>query len=82
MFAPTAAVEKQAAPTIIDVDWSLGVTASSSEVQVVGATFVVLRLHTELPDGTTEYTHLELTLPKFYELRHQLEAAKAQLELM
>ena len=95
----------------MDADWSLGVSASSSELQAIGSTFVVLRLHTERTDGSAQYVHLgkkrrapflfprpairkrapltlrvappsaELTLPRFYELRHQLEAAKAQLEL-
>ena len=66
---------------LLDVDWTLGVTASSSELQAIGSAFVQLRLHVERPDGTAECVHLELSLPRFYELRHELEAAKAQFEL-
>ena len=41
----------------------------------------VLRLHVEDEDGAARYEHLELTVERFYELRHQLEAAKTQMEL-
>ena len=47
-----------AAPRVVDVDWSLGVSASSSELQAIGSTFVVLRLHTEATDGTAQFVHL------------------------
>ena len=57
MFAPPAALPADAA-SLVDVDWSLGVTASSSELQALGSTFVLLRLHTRQADGTAEYVHL------------------------
>ena len=47
-----------AAPRVVDADWSLGVSASSSELQAIGSTFVVLRLHTERTDGSAQYVHL------------------------
>lgn len=58
MFAPQPVVAAAPPPKIVGVDWSLGVTASSSELQAVGTTFVSLRLHTQSTDGTAEYVHL------------------------
>ena len=81
MYATTTAPTTPATTHLIGVDWTLGVTASSSELQAVGSTFVVLRLHVEDEDGAARYEHLELTVERFYELRHQLEAAKTQMEL-
>ena len=44
---------------LIGVDWSLGVTASSSELQAIGTTFVVLRLQTrDEYTGEVKYQHL------------------------
>ena len=56
--APEAAAIARASSRLVGVDWSLGVSASSSELQALGTTFVILRLHTESDDGTSEYIHL------------------------
>ena len=53
--APAAA---SPVPAIRDTDWSLIVTASSSELQAVGTTHVLLRLTVDKPEGTSEYVHL------------------------
>ena len=55
MLAPATATP---VPLICDADWSLIVTASSSELQAVGTTHVVLRLTIDKPDGGAEYVHL------------------------
>jgi len=65
---------------LVDLDWNFGVSASSSEHAAMGVTFVQLRLHTQGSSGA-EYVHMELTLARFYELLHELEQAKAMLEL-
>ena len=56
-------------------------TASSSEHATVGTTYVQVRMVVEGSSGP-EYVHVELSLPRFYEFVHDLERAKAQLELI
>uniref|UniRef100_A0A6S9UC12 COMM domain-containing protein n=1 Tax=Chrysotila carterae TaxID=13221 RepID=A0A6S9UC12_CHRCT len=68
--------------SLIDVEWTFGVTASSSELEAVGSTYVQLRLTLSGDNGRARFAHIELSLPKFYELLHQLESAKAQLEVL
>jgi hypothetical protein len=58
MLAPAAAGRAGGTVDLVDVDWSLGVSASSSELQALGSTFVVLRLRTQSADGTSAYVHL------------------------
>ena len=57
MFSETI-IPASAPPKVTGVDWSLGVTASSSELQAVGTTFVQLRVQTESADNVAEYVHL------------------------
>ena len=66
--------------TLVDVDWTFGVSASSSEHQAMGTTFVQLRLHVLGADGAARYVHAELDLAQFYALLHELEQAKARME--
>ena len=66
---------------LIDAEWTFGVTASSSEHAAVGTTYVQLRMVVDGPNGP-EYVHTELSLPRFYAFVHDLERAKAQLELI
>ena len=56
-------------------------TASSSEHAAVGTTYVQVRMVVEGASGP-EYVHMELNLPRFYEFVHDLERAKAQLEVI
>ena len=69
------------ASRLVDAEWTFGVTASSSEHSAVGTTYVQLRLAVAGPRGL-EYEHMELSLPRFYEFVHDLERAKAQLDLI
>ena len=64
-------------PRLTDLQWSFGVSASSSEHAAVGATFVQLMLKTQ-----QQNTHCEMSLANFYDFIHELESAKAQLELV
>ena len=66
---------------LIDAEWTFGVTASSSEHAAVGTTYVQVRLVVDGAGGP-EYVHTELSLPRFYEFVHDLERARAQLELI
>ncbi len=77
------AVLAQAFPvhTLVDLDWTFGVSASSSEHAAMGTTYVQLRPRTEDEGGAPQCVHTELNLSKFYELLHELELAKSQLEL-
>lgn len=57
-------------------------TASSSEFEAEGTTYVQLRLR--LRDTLSDeecYEHMEMKLEKFYDFLIELERAKAQLEL-
>ena len=69
------------ASKLVDAEWTFGVTASSSEHAAVGTTYVQLRLAVAGASGL-EYVHMELSLPRFYEFVHDLERAKAQLDLV
>lgn len=66
---------------LLDVNWSFGVSASSSNHAALGTTFVQLRLHVSNAEGAHEYVHMELNLAGFYDFLHQLEQAKVRLEL-
>ena len=80
----SANVARLATPTprkLIDLDWSFGVSASSSEHMAMGTTYVQLRLQTATQSGT-EFVHMELSLAKFYEFLSELEGAKQSLELV
>ena len=69
------------AARLVDVDWTFGVTASSSEHAAVGSTYVQLRLAVQR-GAALEYVHLELTLERFYEFLHELERAKAACDVI
>eukprot|EP00320_Phaeocystis_rex_P020431 CAMPEP_0119071526 /NCGR_PEP_ID=MMETSP1178-20130426/51292_1 /TAXON_ID=33656 /ORGANISM="unid sp, Strain CCMP2000" /LENGTH=166 /DNA_ID=CAMNT_0007053463 /DNA_START=20 /DNA_END=520 /DNA_ORIENTATION=+ len=69
------------ASKLVDAEWTFGVTASSSEHAAVGTTYVQVRLAVAGASGL-EYVHMELSLPRFYEFVHDLERAKAQLDLI
>ena len=62
---------------LTDLEWTFGVSASSSEHAAIGATFVQLRMKTQ-----EQNTHVEMNLAEFYDFMHELESAKAQMEVI
>jgi hypothetical protein len=60
-----------------DMDWRFGVTASSSELNQVGTTFLQLKL---VLGEEKKPVFLELSLPQFYDFLHQMEKAKSSLD--
>jgi COMM domain containing 7 len=60
-----------------DMDWRFGVTASNSEINEVGTTFLQIKLN--FGDGK-DNKYLELTLSQFYDFLHQMEKAKQTLD--
>ncbi|BFZ10654.1 hypothetical protein BsWGS_13693 [Bradybaena similaris] len=66
---------------LVDIEWKFGVTASSSELDKVGNTFLQLKLVINTGNGTKN-VFLELTLPQFYSFLHEMEKAKASLEYL
>ncbi|KAK3101610.1 hypothetical protein FSP39_004835 [Pinctada imbricata] len=66
---------------LTDMEWKFGVTAASSEMDKVGNTFLQLKLVINTGNGTKN-TYMELTLPQFYSFLHEMEKAKASLELL
>ncbi|KAK9510327.1 hypothetical protein O3M35_005133 [Rhynocoris fuscipes] len=63
------------ASEICDIDWQFGVIAASNEENLVGKTFVQLKL--TISTGTkVERFNTELTVEQFYSLLHDLEKAR------
>eukprot|EP00002_Diphylleia_rotans_P034917 TRINITY_DN7553_c0_g1_i1.p1 TRINITY_DN7553_c0_g1~~TRINITY_DN7553_c0_g1_i1.p1 ORF type:complete len:199 (+),score=53.09 TRINITY_DN7553_c0_g1_i1:56-652(+) len=66
---------------LVDMDWRFGVTASTSELSAVGSTFLQLHLVLDKGGNEREDVYMELTLPQFYHFLHEMEKAKANLDL-
>jgi hypothetical protein len=67
---------------LVDVQWTLGVAASSSECASLGATWVQMRLVVRRASGALESVHMEISVPAFYDLLAELERARASLQLL
>ncbi|PVD24765.1 hypothetical protein C0Q70_15251 [Pomacea canaliculata] len=66
---------------LVDMEWKFGVTASSSELDRVGNTFLQLKLVINTGNGMKN-VYMELSLPQFYSFLHEMEKAKASLEYL
>ncbi|XP_068688197.1 COMM domain-containing protein 7-like [Montipora foliosa] len=64
---------------LVDMEWKFGVTAGSSDLKVVGQTFLQLKMVVDR-SGVQEDVFMELTLPQFYSFLHEMERAKSTLE--
>lgn len=67
---------------LIDMDWKFAVTAGTSDMNQVGHSFLQLKLVLDKGNKELENVCLELTLPQFYSFLHEMEKAKASLELL
>ncbi|KAE8746370.1 hypothetical protein FOCC_FOCC006865 [Frankliniella occidentalis] len=67
---------------VVDVDWKFGVTASTSEEDKVGTSYLHLKITVESGDKQHKNVYLEMTLPQFYSFLHELEKAKASLDFL
>eukprot|EP00698_Gefionella_okellyi_P003018 TRINITY_DN12843_c0_g1_i1.p1 TRINITY_DN12843_c0_g1~~TRINITY_DN12843_c0_g1_i1.p1 ORF type:complete len:200 (-),score=32.94 TRINITY_DN12843_c0_g1_i1:335-910(-) len=66
---------------LLDMEWSFGVTASTSELQQAGVTY--LRLKLVLDKGTQkENVYLELPLAQFFQFLHEMEKVKVTLDAL
>ncbi|KAF0972657.1 hypothetical protein FDP41_008906 [Naegleria fowleri] len=63
---------------LLDLDWRFGVTASSSELNEVGSTFLQLKL--TIDDGGRRDVFVEMTLQQFYDFLHEMEKAQSSIE--
>ena len=54
---------------LVDMEWKFGVTAASSDMKVVGNSFLQLKLVVD-KGGKKEDVYMELTLPQFYSILH------------
>ncbi|KAG2385459.1 hypothetical protein C9374_003274 [Naegleria lovaniensis] len=63
---------------LLDLDWRFGVTASSSELNEVGSTFLQLKL--TIDDGGKRDVFVEMTLQQFYDFLHEMEKAQSSIE--
>lgn len=64
---------------LVDMEWKFGVTAGSSDLKVVGQTFLQLKMVVDR-GGAQEDVFMEMTLPQFYSFLHEMEKAKSALE--
>lgn len=67
---------------IVDMEWKFGVTAATSNNENIGESFIQLKLVVDKGNKELETVFMEMTLPKFYALLHDLEKAKASMELL
>ncbi|GAB1609211.1 COMM domain-containing protein 7-like [Argonauta hians] len=67
---------------LVDMDWKFGVTLSSSELTKVGNTFIQLKLVVSNGKGELNTVYMELSLKQFYSFLHEMERAKASLEML
>ncbi len=63
---------------LLDIEWKFGVTASTDDVQEIGATFLQLRLVVDRGQSVA----MELTLPQFYAFLAEMEKAKSSLDYL
>ncbi|XP_014671095.1 PREDICTED: COMM domain-containing protein 7-like [Priapulus caudatus] len=66
---------------LVDMEWKFGVTASSSERNKAGNTFLQMKLVIN-KGNTIENVYMELTLPQFYSFLHEMEKARSTLEYL
>ncbi|XP_038606421.1 COMM domain-containing protein 7 [Tachyglossus aculeatus] len=78
-LARLAAGQTLAVNQLVDMEWKLGVTAGSSELQKTGTIFVQLKLVVK-KGNRPEPLYIELTLPQFYSFLQEMERARASLE--
>merc|ERR1712087_209591 len=67
---------------LVDIQWKFGVTAASSDIQLVGNTFLKMKWTTKGEDGKLETICMELSLPQFYKFLHEMEKAKTSMEML
>ncbi|KAK3912651.1 COMM domain-containing protein 7 [Frankliniella fusca] len=67
---------------VVDVDWKFGVTASTSEEDKVGTSYLHLKITVASSGKQHKNIYLEMTLPQFYSFLHELEKAKASLDFL
>ena len=67
---------------LIDMDWSFGVTAGSSDALQVGKTYLQLRLTIDEQSRGIRVYFVELSVEQFYSFLASLEAAKQYLDFV
>lgn len=68
---------------LVDMEWKFVVNAATSEGTHVGESFIQLKLVIDKGGSSKmENVCMELTLPQFYSFLHEMEKAKASLELL
>lgn len=68
---------------LVDLQWKFGVTAASSDMQLVGNTFLQMKWTIRgNKDGQLETMCTELSLPQFYKFLHEMEKAKTSMEML
>ena len=65
---------------VIDMDWKFGVTASSDELNEIGACFLHLKL--TIDQGNNQYKNIlmEMSLKQFYQFFQQMQKASRECQ--
>jgi hypothetical protein len=66
---------------VVDMEWKFGVSASSDELNSVGACFLQLKLVINR-NNHLEDVLMEMTLPQFYKFLQQMQNASRQCDLL
>merc|ERR1712126_130013 len=79
----TAAIESTLSVNqLVDLQWKFGVTTASSDIQLVGNTFLQMKWTVRDAGGKLETISMELSLPQFYKFLHEMEKAKTSMEML
>merc|ERR550519_1157684 len=78
-----AAIESTLAVNqLVDLQWKFGVTAASSDINLVGNTFLQMKWTIKNDVGKLETLCMELSLPQFYKFLHEMEKAKTSMDML
>jgi hypothetical protein len=68
--------------SLVDVDWSFGVTSASDTCDQIGRTFLQLKLTLDRGDAGHQNVFIELSLENFYSFLGQIEKMKGYLDIL
>ena len=64
------------------MEWRFGVTAATSEMTEAGQSYLHLKLKVDKGGGQVDDVLMEVSLPQFYALMHEMEKAKAAFQML
>ena len=67
---------------LVDLDWTFGVTASTSDMDAVGTAFLQLKMSLDVGEGNTQDEYMELSIDQFFSFLSSMEQCKKFLDMM